>query len=89
MDGVICYLQDNTVALLSDADKAVTAYVAVYETIDGVQRLESVTAYDAACTAGVEKTITFTKPQIPADGQALLLIWEDAAMKPIIKAVVL
>lgn len=89
MDGVICYLQDNTVTLLSDADKAVTAYVAVYETIDGVQRLESVTAYDAACTAGVEKTITFTKPQIPADGQALLLIWEDAAMKPIIKAVVL
>ena len=58
--------------LETEAERNITAYVAVYETADGAQRLKDVTEYRVTCTAGEEAQFTITKPETMPGEEAVL-----------------
>lgn len=89
LDGVTCYFDGETVTLEAEAERNITAYVAVYETADGAQSLRDVTEYRVTCAAGEEAQFAITKPETTPGEEAVLLIWESGTLNPVIKAVTL
>lgn len=89
LDGVSCYVEGETVTLISDTKKDITVYAAVFETIEGAAVLKEIAVYPVVCEAGVEQSITVEKPQTPLGSTAELLIWEDGTLKPITKPILL
>ncbi len=89
MEDVACYFDGETVILETESERNILAYIAVYETVDGAQRVKDVTEYRVTCAAGQEAQFTLTKPEVLPGEEAVLLIWESGTLKPVIKAVTL